>query len=167
MIYLKRELADQELLSLQQHLETCPSCALLASEVLDFQERVNSVADQEVKPSNAAQLTSAIMSAVQVSKAGDISQNKVTIWVHNNLLRYSLATVSLILLISFGLEFQYSTTPVSTRYQQTNAVVILDSDIIQYKPLNKQGKTGFAVCKSTFISKLAYLECLKSKYSSI
>jgi hypothetical protein len=168
LIYLKAELSEQDLLSLQQHLATCTSCAQLAKEVDLFRERINRMASQEVKPANAAALTSSIMAAVHAQKSVTTLHNQVKVWIQGNLLRYSLATASLIQIIFFGIEFQ-NTMNHATRldFPQSKAEVILDSEMIHYNPAErKQNTSGFAACKTPFIERLAYLECLKSKYSS-
>ncbi len=168
LIYLKAELSEQDLLSLQQHLATCTSCAQLDAEVHLYQETINRIASQEIKPRNAAALTSSIMEAVHAQKSGTTIQRQVKVWIQENLLRYSLAALSLIQIVFFSLEFQNRRDPVAEQYSSSsNSVVILDSDMIHINPAErKQHTSGFADCKSPLIERRAYLECLKSKYSS-
>jgi len=168
LIYLEAELSEADSLSLQQHLATCVSCAQLASEVRLFQERINRIASQEVKPANAAALTSSIMAAVHAQKSGTTLQSHVKAWIQENLLRYSLVTLSLIQIIFFGIEFQNTRNHAAgLDFPQAKAEVILDSKMIHHNPAErKQHTSGFATCKTPFIERLAYLECLKSKYST-
>jgi ABC-type uncharacterized transport system permease subunit len=169
MIYLKDELSDLELQSLEKHLKTCASCALLSSEVMLFQERISSVAQSELQPANAAKLTSSIMAAIQNEKRSETLLDQIKRWLQEYPLRYSLATVSLGLIIFFGVEFfnhpNQVPHPVQQHYQ---AEVILSADMLQDKSgTTKQRKSGFAACKSPYISTLAYIECLKNKHTSI
>ncbi len=168
LMYLKAELSEQDLLSLQQHLATCTSCTQLASEVRLFQKRMNSIASQEVKPTNAAAFTASIMAAVQAQKSGTTIHVQVMNWLQKNILRYSLATVSLFQIIFFSIEFKNTRNHATgLDFPQSNAEVILDSEMIHDNPAErKQHTSGFAACKTPFMERLAYLECLKSKYSS-
>jgi hypothetical protein len=167
LIYLKTELSEQDLQSLQQHLATCTSCAQLAAEVNLFQEKIHRIASQEVKPANAAALTSSIMEAVHAQKSGATIHGRVMTWIHTNLLRYSLATLSLIQVIFFGIEFQNTRNhDAGLDLTQSKPEVILTSGMIHPNPAERKQRSGFAACKTPFIERMAYLECLKSKYSS-
>lgn len=169
MIYLKDELSDLELQSLEQHLKTCASCALLSSDVMLFQERISSVAHSELKPVNAAKLTSSIMAAIQAEKRREPALDQLKNWIQQYLLRYSFASVSLALIIFFGMEFYTAPKPIANpTFQQYQVEVILDSSILKHNlTAIKQRKSGFASCKSPFISSMDYIECLKTKYSTI
>ena len=167
LIYLKAELSKEDLLSLQQHLATCASCAQLSAEVDVFQERINRIGSLEVKPANAAALTSSIMAAVHAQKSGTTLESRAKVWIQENLLRYSLATVSLIQIIFFGIEFQNSQRHAAERnFPEAKTEVILSSGMIHHNPAERKHTSGFAACKTPFMERLAYLECIKSKYST-
>lgn len=169
MIYLKDELSDLEAQSLRQHLETCTTCALLYSDVTRFRETISSVASSELQPANAAKFTSFIMTAIQAENRSESILDKIKSWLQEYQLRYSLATVSLGLIIFFGLEFfsqpYQSPNPVPQHYQ---AEVILTTDMIKDQSGTLKKRTsGFTACKSPYISTLAYIECLKNKHTTI
>ena len=167
LIYLKAELSEKDLVSLQQHLATCTSCAQLDAEVNLFQEKIHRIASQEVKPANAAALTSSIMEAVHAQKSGNKIHSKVMTWIQANLLRYSLVALSLIQIIFFGIEFLYTRNHAAgLDFPQSKAEVILNSRMIHHNPTERKHTSGFAACKTPLIERMAYLECLKSKYSS-
>src|SRR5690242_4923633 len=101
-IYLYDELSASEKNVIDVHLQICPSCTEKFEEIKRAQLLIKQVAKEGIVPSNAARITSGIMSkisterAIRVSIFGELFLSRA---------RIALAGLSIILLVSFAVEF--------------------------------------------------------------
>lgn len=161
-IYTYQELSADEKKLTDAHLTTCASCAALFEEVKAAELLIEQVAKQEVAPPNAARLTSGIMSKISVDKV-----NRVSIFTELLLVRARivLTGLSIVLLVSFAIEFLQDTA----QFKTTQSLVVDNSVVLNSKIFRdnfSQGKVKhrlFADCGSPLKLGQTYLDCVRSK----
>jgi anti-sigma factor RsiW len=164
-IYLWEEISPEEKVAVNRHIETCPDCAALLQQVHIMQGLVNEVSAKKIISPNAAQLTSRIMQAVHEQQRISHSTLTARLFSTFQLARYALATLSLVLLISFGMEYIHTGAPQKTQTTTLEEGVILSSAIIRSSAEDrKKRKSIFNTCKTPFTDQLAYLECIKQQF---
>lgn len=163
-IYLWGEISPEEKAALTRHMEACPTCAELFRQVQLMQDQVTEVSLNKTTAPHAANLTSRIMQAVHEQRNHSRVNLTRRIFSPFQLIRYSFATLSLALLISFGLEYTYIGIQHTTQSTTSEEVVILSSAIIRYSAEDrKKRKSIFSACKTPFTDQLAYQECIKQQ----
>jgi len=161
-IYLYAELSADERIVVDAHLQTCVSCATLFKATKDAQLLIKQMASVEIVPPNAARLTSGIMSKIAMERS---VQNSVFSVPFLFRARIALTAVSIVLLVSFGVEFLRESTQLrSLQNFAVNNSTVLNSKI--FRDNFSQGKVKhrlFADCGNPLSAGQRYLECVKSK----
>lgn len=164
-IYLWEEISSAEKEIVSKHMETCPTCAELFQQVQLMQQRVSEVSKNKTKAPHAAQLTSRIMQAVHEQQQRSHTTRLTSVFSPFQLVRYACATLSLVLAISFGLEYTHTGTQQKTQITTLEEGVILNSAIIRSSAADrKKRKSIFSTCKTPFTNQLAYKECIKQQF---
>lgn len=164
-IYLWEEISPEEKAALTRHMEACPACTELFQQVQLMQAQITEVSQNKTTPPHAAQLTSRIMQAVHESQSNSRSTLTARLFSPFQLIRYACATLSLILLISFGLEYVQTGAIQKTQTTTLEEGVILSSAIIRLSAADrKKRKSIFSACKTPFTNQLAYKECIKQQF---
>ena len=164
-IYLWKEISPEEKAALNRHMEVCPTCAALFQQVQLMQERVTEVSITKTNSPHSAHLTSRIMQAVHEQQRNSTVNLTARLFSPFQLIRYSFATLSLVLLVSFGLEYIHTGTPQKTQSTTMEEGVILSSAIIRSSAEDrKKRRSIFSACKTPFTDQLAYLECIKQQF---
>jgi anti-sigma factor RsiW len=160
-IYIYSELSAKEKKRLDSHLETCATCSALFQEVKQVQHLVSGIAEEELIPSNAARLTSGIMSKIN-AESSRTEPFIARLFVRA---RFALTVLSSVLLITFAVEFfRDSPQTKSIVDDNTNGSIVLNAK--HFRENFSRGKAThalFADCKSPFRSNQYYVECIKSK----
>jgi anti-sigma factor RsiW len=161
-IYLYDELSASERRSVDAHLQTCASCAAVFEEVKGARLLINQMADAEIVPRNAAQLTSGIMSKIAAERSDRNSTFFAPFFFRA---RIALTVLSVVLLISFGVEFLRESTQLRSlqNFAASNSAV-LNSKI--FRDNFSQGKVKrslFADCGSPLKMEQHFFDCVKSK----
>jgi hypothetical protein len=168
MIYVWNELTEEERVHLLKHLADCPACSRLYLETTQLQNKIGRVAADKTTVTNAAALTSRIMSAVHQQQKSETRNILSKIFPPLYVVRYSFALMSLLLLITFGTEYLYGIGRRSNESGNRGETVILSSSIIHpTKNDRKKKKSIFSVCRSPFTDQLTYLQCIKDQNSLI
>ncbi|MBX2970902.1 MAG: hypothetical protein KF803_16160 [Cyclobacteriaceae bacterium] len=164
-IYLWEEISPEEKAAVSKHVEACPNCAELFQQIQVMQERVTEVSAKKTIAPNAAQLTSRIMQAVHEQQRSSHVNLATRLFSPFQLIRYACATLSLVLVISFGLEYTHTGTQQKTQITTLEEGVILSSAIIRSSAADrKKRKSIFSACKAPFTDQLAYRECIKQQF---
>jgi hypothetical protein len=98
LIYLENELNDRERAQLKEHIHLCPSCAELHASYIGMVSEVNQVED--VSPVDASRLTDNIMTGIFRPDEKIERSTFPGLWT-----RLGLSAVSLVLILSFYMEF--------------------------------------------------------------
>jgi predicted anti-sigma-YlaC factor YlaD len=164
-IYLWEEISPEEKVTVNRHMETCPDCAALFQQVQVMQQQVTKVSAKRTISPNAAQLTSRIMQAVHEQQQRSHTTRLTSVFSPFQLVRYACATLSLVLLISFGLEYVQTGAIQKTQTTTLEEGIILSSAIIRSSAADrKKRKSIFSACKTPFTDQLAYKECIKQQF---
>jgi anti-sigma factor RsiW len=164
-IYLWEEISPEEKAAVNKHMEICPNCAALLQQVQLMKSRVTEVSQNKTTPPHAAQLTSRIMQAVHEQQQRLHTTRLASLFSPFQLIRYAFATLSLVLLVSFGVEYIHTGAPQKTQTTTLEEGVILSSAIIRSSAEDrKKRKSIFSACKTPFTDQLAYLECIKQQF---
>lgn len=161
-IYLWEEISPEEKAELNRHMEICPACTALFQQVQLMQAQLTEVSLNKTIAPHAAQLTSRIMQAVHEQQHANLATRLFSSF---QLIRYAFATLSLVLLVSFGVEYIHTGAPQKTLTTTREEGVILSSAIIRSSAEDrKKRKSIFSTCKTPFTDQLAYLECIKQQF---
>ena len=164
-IYLWEEISPEEKAAVSKHMEVCPTCAALFQQVQVLQEQVAEVSAKKTISPNAARLTSRIMQVVHEQQQSSHTILIASLFSPFQLIRYAFATLSLVLVISFSLEYTHTGTQQKTQTTSLEDGVILSSAIIRSSAEDrKKRKSIFSTCKTPFTDQLAYLECIKQQF---
>lgn len=161
-IYLYEELSTSERELLDAHLATCASCAVAFDEINEAQRVIKKLATDEIVPPNAARLTSDVMSKIANERSDGNSIFTVPFWARA---RVALTAVSVVLLVSFAVEFLRDSAQLRNIQALTaDHWVVLNSKI--FRDNFSQGKVRhslFADCGGRFGVSQGYLECVRGK----
>lgn len=164
-IYLWEEISPEEKDAVNKHMEICPDCAALFQQVQVMQQQVTKVSAKRTISPNAAQLTSRIMQGVHEKQQRSHTTRLTSVLSPFQLVRYACATLSLVLLISFGLEYVQTGAIQKTQTTALEEGIILSSAIIRSSAADrKKRKSIFSACKTPFTNQLAYKECIKQQF---
>ncbi len=164
-IYLWEEISPEEKAELNRHMEICPACTALFQQVQLMQAQLTEVSKNKTPAPHAAQLTSRIMQAVHEQQRSLRPTLLTSLFTPFQLIRYAFATLSLVLLVSFGVEYIHTGAPQKTLTTTREEGVILSSAIIRSSAEDrKKRKSIFSACKTPFTDQLAYLECIKQQF---
>lgn len=164
-IYLWEEISPEEKAALTRHMEACPACTELFQQVQLMRGQVTEVSLNKIPAPHAANLTSRIMQAVHEQQRNSSVNLTTRLFSPFQLIRYSLAALSLALLVSFGVEYIHAVAPQKTQTTTLEEGVILSSAIIRTSVGDrKKRKSIFNSCKTPFTDQLAYQECIKQKF---
>jgi len=164
-IYLWEEISPEEKAAVSKHMEACTTCVALFQQVQFLQEQVAEVSAKKTISPNAARLTSRIMEAVHKQQQSSHTILITSLFSPFHLLRYAFATLSLVLVISFSLEYAHTSTQQKTQTTSLEDGVILSSAIIRSSAEDrKKRKSIFSACKTPFTDQLAYRECIKQQF---
>jgi hypothetical protein len=162
MIYLFDELAPIEQTRVQEHLQGCSSCTALFSEIQKVHQDVKRVAGERARTPNAAHLTSRIMAAVSTQQMAN-DRSPFRLFALDAVLRYSLTALSLMLIITFGIEYISTDSHNSNPAVTLQNAVILDSRMIHSREILERPKSILAACKTPFTDQITYIECIKEQ----
>ncbi|HRJ29130.1 MAG TPA: hypothetical protein PLV21_10040 [Cyclobacteriaceae bacterium] len=163
-IYLWEEISPEEKAALTRHMEACSTCAELFQQIQLMKQRVIEASANKTTAPHAAQLTSRIMQAVHKQQSNSPANLTAQIFSPFQLIRYAFATLSFILVISFGMEYARTGAPQKPQPATLEEAVILSSTIIRSSAADrKKRKSIFSQCKTPFTDQLAYLECIKQQ----
>ncbi len=130
LIWLYDDLSADQRKAVDDHLITCAECQYLREQSL----ALISVAEKthQPVPDNAAQLTRRIMDAIGHEAASHHTRYHWLDWINVAWLRYSLAGVSLILILTLFLEKgTHSSNPVSYDAPSPRVVVLRSTGFIE------------------------------------
>lgn len=126
-MYLFSELTSAEKRAVEDHITGCPSCALQFRMLQDTAALVQRASAEPVLPSNHGQLTGKIMNRVQHPQ--QTSGASLIMWLLDRpMLRYSMAVVSLVMVLEFVGEQQLSDfSEQAIKTTTTSNTIILDT----------------------------------------
>jgi predicted anti-sigma-YlaC factor YlaD len=161
-IYLYEELSASEKNLLNTHLQACASCAAVFEEVSNVHSLTKQIAAQELIPSNAARLTSNVM-----SKIVSIQRRATFTFVGRLfiLTRLAFTLVSAVLLIGFSIEFMKDSDQSKKILSVGNSGPVILNARLVHKDLSdrKTRHLLFADCRSPWKATQFDLNCVKSK----
>ena len=112
MILMYRELAPDERMELERHIAGCDSCARQMELQTAFDANIRQAARLPLVPVDAERLTMKVMARVNEQKK---SRMNLPIFGMGAWLRYTMAAVSLILVVTFYAEYSASEPDLMTR----------------------------------------------------
>lgn len=141
-MYLLSELTSAEKRAVEDHISSCPSCGLQFRMLQDAAALVQRASAEPVLPPNRGQLTGKIMSRVQHPEP--TRGASLIMWLLDRpMLRYSLAVVSLVMMLEFVGEQQLSDFSEQTlKTTTTSNTIILDTQ--QFLKKIQERKTSSA-----------------------
>lgn len=140
-IYFYDELSSEERLNVDQHVLTCASCRTVLEEVQQQSALVRHAAATRPEPAHPKQLTDAILARIEQPAPRATVVTRLLAPLDSLFVRYSLAAVSVGLLVLFVSE-QYSGPVVVNRMPGPAASATLNTDAFlkQYAEEKKQPK---------------------------
>jgi hypothetical protein len=164
-IYLYTELSEEEKDKLQEHLASCISCHQLFLAAQHSQALIQKVAEDRVVIRNAAVLTRKILDKT-ASKKVPHRRNVLVELFQSNFIKYSFSVLSLMLVMSFTVEFFAEPLTAKKTEVKSGASVVLNSTLFQetfFKYKERKKRTALTACFSPLHPSATYLDCLKSK----
>lgn len=169
-ILLFNELTSEDQTKLATHLATCKGCSILFESVGHTNNLITRVSKVNLEIEDPIRLTNEIMTRIKDEETKWWTHFEVTFpKLGLSYLKYSMATLSLLLIIGFGLE--QSKLPITRELISINEIkkVVLNRKSFQ-EELNKSkasSNLSFANnCKSPFNITKVNEDCLKQRMAS-
>jgi predicted anti-sigma-YlaC factor YlaD len=160
LLYLYTELAPDEKEQVKEHLESCTACRQLLESIQQTQQKIHTVAVHRAVPAHAANLTRRIVEKLP-SRSKTSPAEAILQFMNKEILRYSLSTVSFILVVVFMIQFFDPGQPNIPTRSATSKVVVLNAS--QWRSAfskKQQSRSAVAQCISPFRSDAYIKECL-------
>ncbi len=159
-IYLWNEINEDERSALQLHMNECSACKQMFDEVQALLQLTEKVAKQKGEVPHAARLTSMIMDRIHAQKP--VVRFSIKQWWQHNFLRLASFSFSLVILLSFGIEYFKNNQPVEIIKPPALQMSILDSRSFRKKIISASiNKERNEDCNPVFLTGPAYLQCLR------
>lgn len=157
-------LSPEELVEVKQHVDNCPACAKAWQAMIIYQESIQQLATMKDIPNHNAQLTTHIMAGITTRATRNSWRDQVSRWVMIAPVRYTMAMVSLVLLVAFGAE-SFTTHEITKPIQPSENTVTLNSSVFKRLMLEQRNhKSLLSNCASPFTSNQQSLKCLKNNF---